>query len=95
MSNFPNKGGSLLTIDDPTIDPHNPSCLSNNQTAVQYVGVGPSSTSSVAIQAGSLQPNRTYQFKIEMQNLRTNLSQATGYVLVQVVDTSSPIVAVG
>ena len=84
-----------MTIDDPTIDPHNPSCLSNNQTTVQYVGVGPSSTSSVIIRAGSLQPDRTYQFMTEMQNLRNIRSQATGYVLVQVVDTSTPVVVVG
>ena len=88
----------LLALDDRTIDPHNPSCISNslnNRTFVQYVGVGLLSRSSVVIRSGSLQPNRTYQFMTEIQNLRDNRSQATGYVLVQVVDTSLPIIAVG
>ena len=62
---------------------------------MQYVGVDPESKSSVLIQAGSLQPNRTYQFMTRMQNLRDTLSQATGYLLVQVVDTSLPIIAIG
>ena len=31
----------------------------------------------------------------QMQNLRNPASQATGYVLVQVVDASLPIIAVG
>jgi hypothetical protein len=30
-----------------------------------------------------------------MQNLQNNLSQATAYLLVQVEDTSSPLIAVG
>ena len=95
MSNFPNIAGSLLTIDDPTIDRYNSSCLSNNRTAVQFVGVGPESKSSVLIRAGSLRPNRTYQFMTEMQHRRNNRSQATGFVLVEVVDTSLPITFVG
>ena len=84
-----------MTIDDPTIDSHNPSCLSNNRTDVQYVGVGPGSRSSIIIRAGLLLPNRTYQFSTQMQNRRNSLSQATGYVLVEVVDASLPIVFVG
>ena len=46
------------------------------------------------IRAGSLQPNRTYQFMTRMTNLRNPLSQATGYILVQVVDASVPIIVI-
>ena len=95
MFNFPNINGSLLPIDDRRIDLQNTSCLSNSQTAVQYDGIGLGSKSSVIIRVGSLQPNRTYQFMTQMQNLRNPASQATGYVLVQVVDASLPIIAVG
>ena len=86
--------GSLLPIDDRRIDPQNPSCLSNSQTAVQYDGIGLGSKSSVIIRSGSLQPNRTYQFMTRMTNLRNSLSQATGYVLVQEVDASVPIIVI-
>lgn len=86
----------MLTIDDPRVDPQNPSCLSNtNRTAIEYVGIGPGSRSSIIIRAGSLRSNRTYQFMTEMQHRRDNRSQATGDVLVQVADRSLPIIAVG
>ena len=92
MFNFPNINGSLVPIDDRRIDLQNTSCLSNSQTAVQYDSLG--SKSSVIIRAGSLQPNRTYQFMTRMTNLRNPLSQATGYILVQVVDASVPIIVI-
>jgi hypothetical protein len=91
--------GSLLTIDNQIIDSHNPSCLSNsssNRTKLQYVGVGVLSKSAVLILAGSfLQSNQTYQFMVYMENRHNSSIQATGYVLVQVEDTSSPIIFIG
>jgi hypothetical protein len=49
----------------------------------------------VLILAGSLQSNRTYQFMVYMENRQNSLVQATGYVLVQVEDIVSPVIAVG
>jgi hypothetical protein len=59
------------------------------------VGVGLLSKSSVLIRAGSLQSNRTYQFMVYIENRQNSSIQATGYVFVQVEDTSSPIIVVG
>ncbi len=88
---FPNYQGSLLTIDDPTIDPNNPSCLSN-RTGIIY---GNSIQSLVTIRAGSLQSNRTYQFMVQMENRRNSSRQATGYVLVKIEDTRPQLIAIG
>ena len=88
----------MLTIDDPTVDRRNPSCLSNssnNGTALRYVGVSPTTRSSLLISAGSLQSNRTYQFMVQMRNRFNNLSQATGYVLVRVQDAAVPMIVIG
>ncbi|CAF1191151.1 unnamed protein product [Adineta steineri] len=92
---FPKFQGSLLPIDNSTIDPLNPSCLSNrtdNLTAWKYTN---SIKSSVTILSQSLQSNRTYQFMVYMENRRNSLLQATGYVLVQVEDIFSPVIALG
>jgi hypothetical protein len=62
---------------------------------LKYIGVGLLSKSSVLILAGSLQSNRTYQFMVYMENRQNSLVQATGYVLVQVEETFSPLIAVG
>ncbi len=59
------------------------------------MGVGLLSKSSVLIRAGSLQSNRTYQFMVYIENRQNSSIQATGYVFVQVEDTSSPIIVVG
>ena len=93
MFDFPNINGSLLTIDDPTVDRRNPSCLSNS--ALRYVGVSPATRSSLLISGGSLQSNRTYQFMVQMQNRYDTLSRATGYVLVRVQDAAVPMIVIG
>ncbi|CAF4434748.1 unnamed protein product, partial [Adineta steineri] len=95
---FPNFQGSLLSIDDPRIDPSNPSCLSNqigNKTALKFDGVSLLSKSSVTILAGSLKSNRTYQFMVQMENIQNSSIQATGYVLVKVDDTHPQMIVIG
>ena len=49
----------------------------------------------LTILAGSLQPNRTYQFMVYMENRRNSSRQATGYVLVKVEDTRPQLIAIG
>ncbi len=83
--------GSLLPIDDLRNDSSNPSCLSN-RTGWKF---GNSIESSLTILAGSLQSNRTYQFMVHMENHQNSSIQATGYALVQVEDTNSPIIVIG
>ncbi|CAF4450329.1 unnamed protein product, partial [Adineta steineri] len=77
---FPNLQGSLLSIDDLRNDSSNPSCLSN-RTGWKFSN---SIKSSLSILSNSLQPNRTYQFMVYMENRRNSSLQATGYVLVNV-----------
>ncbi|CAF4830827.1 unnamed protein product [Rotaria sp. Silwood1] len=50
--------------------------------------------SSLIITAGSLLSNRTYQFMVRMENRQISSIQVTGFVLVNVVDTRSPVIAV-
>jgi hypothetical protein len=88
---FPNLQGSLLSIDDMRNDSSNPSCLSN-RTGWKF---GNSINSSLTILSGSLQSNRTYQFMVYMVNRRNSSAQATGYVLVNVVDTHPQMIAIG
>ncbi len=83
--------GSLLSIDDLRNDPSNLSCLSN-RTGWKF---GNSIESSLTILAGSLQSNRTYQFMVQMENRRNSSLQATGYVLVNVVDTRPQMILIG
>jgi hypothetical protein len=64
----------------------------DNQTGWQFSN---SIESSVTILGKSLQSNRTYQFMVYMQNLRNSSIQATGYVLVTVVDTSPQMIVIG
>ncbi|CAF4283183.1 unnamed protein product, partial [Adineta steineri] len=66
-----------------------------NKTELKFDGVGLLSKSSVTILAGSLKSNRTYQFMVQMENLRNSSIQATGYVLVTVVDTRPQMVLIG
>ncbi|CAF1399077.1 unnamed protein product [Adineta steineri] len=96
--NFPNLQGILLSIDDPRIDPLNPSCLtsrSDNGTQLIFGNLTLSPKSSLTILAGSLQSNQTYQFMVYMENRQNSSVQATGYVLVTVTDTQPQLVAVG
>ncbi len=81
----------LIPIDDLRNDSSNPSCLSN-RTGWKF---GNSIESSLTILAGSLQSNRTYQFMVHMENHQNSSIQATGYALVQVEDTNSPIIVIG
>ncbi len=88
---FPQLQGSLLSIDDLRNDSSNPSCLSN-RTGWKF---GNSINSSLTILSGSLQSNRTYQFMVYMVNRRNSSLQATGYVLVNVVDTRPQMIVIG
>jgi hypothetical protein len=77
------------------MDTQNPSCLSNrtNGTSLKYNDIP--LKSSLTILAGSLQPNRSYQFMVYMENRRNSSLQATGYVLVQVENTLPKMIAIG
>ena len=88
---FPNVNSYLLTIDDPTNDSSNPSCLINRK-GFQYED---SINSSLTILSKSLQSNELYQFMILMENIYNSSKQATGYVLVKVEDTRPQLIAIG
>ncbi len=51
--------------------------------------------SSLTILGKSLQSNRTYQFMVQMTNLRNSSYRVTGYVLVKVKDTNSQMIIIG
>ena len=86
--------GVPLTIDDPRVDVNNPSCLSPLTPAWQFTGSGSPVESSLTLFRRALLSNRTYQFKVHMENRRNASIQATGYVLVQVEDTPRQMVVV-
>ncbi len=65
----------------------------DNQTSWKYNDI--SLKSSLTILAGSLQPNRTYEFMIHIENRGNSSLQTTGYVLVQVEDTFPKMIAIG
>ncbi|CAF1362531.1 unnamed protein product [Adineta ricciae] len=90
LHEFPNLNGSLLTIDDQRNDSLNPSCLSN-RTGFTFNNM---INSSLTILSNSLQSNRTYQFMIHMKNRQNSSLQATGYLLVQIVDRSSQTILI-
>ncbi len=69
--------------------------IKGNGTALKYDGVSLLSKSSMTIFAGSLKSNRTYEFMVQMENRRNSSIQATGYVLVKVLDTRSPMIVIG
>ncbi|CAF1124640.1 unnamed protein product [Adineta steineri] len=98
LYNFPNVQGILLSIDDSTIDPYNPSCLSNrsgNGTGLIFGNLTSSPNSSLTVLSGSLQSNRMYQFMVYMENRKNSSIQATGYVLVTIEVTHPQLIAVG
>ncbi|CAF0753401.1 unnamed protein product [Adineta steineri] len=98
LYNFPNLQGILLSIDDSTIDPYNPSCLSNrsgNGTGLIFGNLTSSPNSSLTVLSGSLQSNQMYQFMIYMENRKNSSIQATGYVLVTIEVTHPQLIAVG
>ena len=49
VSNFPNSNGLLLPIDDPRVDPLNPSCLSNQSSEMDSLSPRPFPTTSTII----------------------------------------------
>ena len=61
----------------------------------QYTGIPLSLESSLTIYAGLLQLNKKYQFLVQMSNRRNASLHATGYVIVQIEDSSRPMVAIG
>jgi hypothetical protein len=67
----------------------------DNRSKCIFNGVEPSPESSITILSGSLQSNQTYQFLVIMENRRNAILQATGYVLVQIVDSHRPMIAIG
>ncbi|CAF1525116.1 unnamed protein product, partial [Adineta ricciae] len=79
---FPSISGSFLTIDDLRNDSSNPSCLSN-RTGWTFDN---SLNSSFSILAGSLLPNRTYQFMVTMTYRSSSSITLTGYALVRIED---------
>ncbi|CAF0846743.1 unnamed protein product [Adineta steineri] len=98
LYNFPNIQGILLSIGDSTIDPYNPSCLSNrseNGTGLIFGNLTLSPNSSLTVLGGSLQSNRMYQFMVYMENRKNSSIQATGYVLVTIEVTHPQLIAVG
>ena len=95
MHNFPNSQGFYLTINDSTIDPQNPSCLSqqfDNRIGWQF---DDPSKSSLTIRSSSLQSNRTYQFMVHMENRQNSSLQATGYLLVKVEESHPQMIIIG
>ncbi|CAF1468493.1 unnamed protein product [Adineta ricciae] len=88
---YPQLNNSLLTIDDVRNDPLNPSCLSN-RTGWRFDN---KLNSSFTILSDSLQPNRTYQFMVQMENIRNSSNQAVGYVFVNVVNADAQIILIG
>ncbi|UJR08126.1 hypothetical protein I4U23_012402 [Adineta vaga] len=93
--NFPNLQGVLLTINDSTIDPLNPSCLSGNGTKLIFGNSSLSPKSSLIILPGSLQTNQMYQFMVYMESRKNSSIQATGYVLVTVEITRPQLIIIG
>ena len=68
--------------------------MKGNGTAWQYGGGNHSIKSSLTILAKSLKSNETYQFMVRMENRFNATEQVTGYVLVRVEDTQSPLVVI-
>ncbi|CAF4320684.1 unnamed protein product, partial [Adineta steineri] len=98
LHNFPNIQGILLSIDDSTVDPYNPSCLSNrsgNGTRLIFGNSTLSPNSSLMVLGGSLQANQIYQFMVYTENRKNSSIQATGYVFVTVEVTHPQLIAVG
>jgi hypothetical protein len=62
---------------------------------LQYSGKNNSLKSALTILANSLAPYQTYQFMVRMENYRNASIQATGYLLVQVVDTQPQLIVIG
>ena len=69
-------------------------CFSGTGTFWYYGGGTTAPKSSLTLYAGALAVNRTYQFRVMIQNLANPSIQATGYLLVQVDYSQSPMIVV-
>ncbi|CAF3568092.1 unnamed protein product [Rotaria sp. Silwood1] len=69
-------------------------CFEGNGILWNFNEMSTAPNSSLTITAGSLLSNRTYQFMVRMENRQTSSIQVTGFVLVNVVDTRSRVIAV-
>ncbi|CAF1272127.1 unnamed protein product [Adineta ricciae] len=76
------------------IDSLNSSCLIN-QTLFTYDGVPLSHRSSISIHAGSMSPDKTYQFIVSMQNQQNSSIQITGSALVKLVNFPTKRIIIG
>jgi hypothetical protein len=94
QSQFPHLNGFLLTIDDPRVDPLNPSCLSN-RSMFRFEGMGVSNKSAMTLLSESLRANRTYQLMVFVEHRRNSSLQATGYLLVRVDETHPQMIIIG
>ncbi|CAF1090184.1 unnamed protein product [Adineta ricciae] len=72
----------------------NSSCLIN-QTSFTYDGVLLSHRSSMSIYAGSMSPNKTYQFIVSMQNRQNSSIQITGSALVKIENSPTKRIIIG
>ncbi len=72
----------------------NLSLCQGNTTSWQYGEIPTSPKSSLTILSGSLASNRTYQFMVLLKNRQNSSLQATGYLLVQIKDTQSHMIAI-
>jgi hypothetical protein len=104
LSDFPNLNGSLLSIDDPRIDPLNPSRLKNPEGRAEkdllllshaHLFVCEVNGSSLIILGGSLRANRTYQWIVQIPNQRNSVLQGTDFLLLRIEDTQSPLIVIG
>lgn len=59
----------------------------------QYSGPPTSLRSTLTITPNSLPANQTYQFMLQMTNRRNSSLQSTGYLLVNIEDSSPPFIA--
>lgn len=67
----------------------------NGSLPWKYAGVSLSPKSSLILLAGSLQPNRTYQMMVYLENKRNRSSRGMGYLLVRVEKTFPKMIAIG
>ncbi len=67
----------------------------DNRTELIYGNSTLSPKSSLKILSGSLQSNQTYQFMVSMTNRQNPSIQATGYILVTIVDGRPPLIVIG
>lgn len=77
-----------------TRDGQDLSLFPGNGTSWYYGGTTSATKSSLTLYAGSLAVNQTYQFRVVMQNRVNPSIQATGYLLVYVDTSNSPMIII-